>query len=607
MNYYKLRLSLLAIILVLINTKQVNAQACDSVAIAPIIYACKGGTVLLDAKLIGPYPLYSAIWTPGSGLSDATALAPTATLGVTSTSYSVIVKAYKPTNLVVNGDFNLGYTGTDFTSDYWFMPTPTGVSDHDSFAVDTDPSLYSPSFPVITDHSGGGNMLIVDGATDKTKNFWCETIFTQPSTNYVLTYWVNLMNVPSPVIEVTMDGVRINVSTISSPIGTWKKHSFTFLSPGPGGNVTICMRDTNEAGPGNDFAIDDISINELCGTFANTSVIVSDFKPVESFIAKPCKRDAIFFGADSVNPNITSHIWKFGDGGTDTGTSAQHTYSSDGTYTVNYVEIDKYGCTDSATAKVGITTVTNNIHATGDTTVCKGTTVQLHATGGKTYTWDHGTSLNDSTVADPKATPQVPTTYIVNAVDTQGCTGADTVQIGFFPPPTLHITPNTQPVTCANSSIQLFVSGAKKFIWQPGLLCDNNTSSHPIVTPTTTTTFYVYGSDGKGCDATDSITVICLRDSIYIPNAFTPNADGNNDYIFPTSYCDFIFKNFSVFDRWGKLVFSTDKEGDGWDGTYKGEPQPQGVYVYQVRGFKMVGEQVSKSETYIRGNITLLR
>ncbi|MGN6567139.1 MAG: T9SS type B sorting domain-containing protein, partial [Flavipsychrobacter sp.] len=187
-------------------------------------------------------------------------------------------------------------------------------------------------------------------------------------------------------------------------------------------------------------------------------------------------------------------------------------------------------------------------------------------------------------------------------IDSNGCSGSDTVIIKMFPAPHLTITPENPVITCENGSVQLFVSGARKYIWQPGTLMDSNTSSHPIAMPPTSTTFYVMGSDGKGCEGYDSIRVVVLRDSAYMPNAFTPDGDGINDIIYPTPYCDFIFESFNVYNRYGNLMFSTTKYRDGWDGKFNGQPQPTDVYVYYITGYR-----IDRTPVLIKGNITLLR
>ncbi|MBE7178909.1 MAG: gliding motility-associated C-terminal domain-containing protein, partial [Mucilaginibacter polytrichastri] len=88
---------------------------------------------------------------------------------------------------------------------------------------------------------------------------------------------------------------------------------------------------------------------------------------------------------------------------------------------------------------------------------------------------------------------------------------------------------------------------------------------------------------------------------IWVPNAFTPNGDGNNDMAMVFGH-DIKSLTFRVYNQWGQLYFISTQQSLGWDGTYKGVKQPVGVYVYYVEGVMNSGEKVN-----MKGTITLLR
>jgi gliding motility-associated-like protein len=68
---------------------------------------------------------------------------------------------------------------------------------------------------------------------------------------------------------------------------------------------------------------------------------------------------------------------------------------------------------------------------------------------------------------------------------------------------------------------------------------------------------------------------------LHIPNAFTPNSDGNNETIGPVTLgCPITELTFRIYNRWGELVFETSDRSKKWDGYYKGMIQPGGVYIY---------------------------
>src|SRR5690606_24262700 len=88
-----------------------------------------------------------------------------------------------------------------------------------------------------------------------------------------------------------------------------------------------------------------------------------------------------------------------------------------------------------------------------------------------------------------------------------------------------------------------------------------------------------------------------------IPNAFTPDGDGHNDYFFPRALLSENLSRFKmqVFNRWGQVVFETNRpNGRGWDGRLNGEVQPMGVYLYRIEADFSNGRQEQYS-----GNVTL--
>ncbi len=97
----------------------------------------------------------------------------------------------------------------------------------------------------------------------------------------------------------------------------------------------------------------------------------------------------------------------------------------------------------------------------------------------------------------------------------------------------------------------------------------------------------------------DSTTEICNQ---AIPNAFSPNGDGINDMFYPLTICPFEHFEFSIFNRWGELIFKTTNQTDKWDGKYKGSDCTVGVYVYLVT-YKFPLQQTKNAY----GTITLLR
>ena len=136
-------------------------------------------------------------------------------------------------------------------------------------------------------------------------------------------------------------------------------------------------------------------------------------------------------------------------------------------------------------------------------------------------------------------------------------------------------------------------SCADNFSWFPTDGIDNPTIPNPVITPTETMTYsldYNYDDTNNFCIAFDSIriTVVDPEDLdcsiIYLPKAFTPNADGlNDDYGISNPYAVQDLISLEVFDRWGSNLFITEDPFVRWDGAFKGKALNPGVFLYRIR------------------------
>jgi gliding motility-associated-like protein len=88
---------------------------------------------------------------------------------------------------------------------------------------------------------------------------------------------------------------------------------------------------------------------------------------------------------------------------------------------------------------------------------------------------------------------------------------------------------------------------------------------------------------------------------IFIPNAFSPNGDGDNEFFFPVgSNAEFL--EMRIYNRWGELLYTTTDIDAGWDGTFKGKEVPIGVYTWVVHYLDL-----EDKEQIASGNVSLLR
>lgn len=178
------------------------------------------------------------------------------------------------------------------------------------------------------------------------------------------------------------------------------------------------------------------------------------------------------------------------------------------------------------------------------------------------------------------------------------------------PAPTVVAERNTQILLGDETPLTATATqNVNAYTWFPANDLSCSDCPNPIASPEKTTWYTVTVNQGSGCSAIDSVLVEVIANlNLYLPNAFSPNNDGNNDILKLYGNTDRIFTlNFIIFNRWGEKVFeATDIEAavNGWDGTYMGKLLDPGVFAYQLavtykRGIKNPIKQ--------KGSITLIR
>jgi len=274
------------------------------------------------------------------------------------------------------------------------------------------------------------------------------------------------------------------------------------------------------------------------------------------------------------------------------------------TTSYNVTVTDSNFCATSATVVVtvnpqpvfGITPATASI--------CIGDTVTVTASGGDIYSWSPTSGVTDPTAPSTVLSPQATTNYQVSITNST-CKVTDTVQA--------LITVSTKPVVTISKSNDLdcFVgqatlqaTGGSQYTWSPAANLNNPYSASPVASPFATTTYYVQVSKGAGCVAEDSIQLKVLtndENGYNVPSAFTPNGDGHNDCFGVKLWGGIKSIDFSVYNRWGQRIFHTNNPGDCWDGTYNGQQQPPGAFVYQIQANTTCGA------VYRKGTVVLVR
>jgi gliding motility-associated-like protein len=199
--------------------------------------------------------------------------------------------------------------------------------------------------------------------------------------------------------------------------------------------------------------------------------------------------------------------------------------------------------------------------------------------------------------------------FTVVITDSHGCTKTDTVGVSFsnyIPPLDATVSDSTiyegQTVQIIST---VYTNGT--YTWNPPGGLNSTTISNPTATPPVSfITYVVEYVDSNGCENRDSVNirvrnVTCTEPELFIPNAFTPNGDNNNEilYVRGNTIKELLFR---IYNRWGEKVFETNNPGQGWDATYKGKPVMPGVYDYYFEATCFDNNKFFK-----KGNVTVIR
>ncbi len=274
-----------------------------------------------------------------------------------------------------------------------------------------------------------------------------------------------------------------------------------------------------------------------------------------------------------------------------------------GTYMV--IATDAHNCTISASATIH-TLPQLQVAGVADEVPCANAqgTIDVVVAGGSgpfTYSWSTGAVSEDLINVHPG-------TYHVTVKDVNGCPFDTTFEV---------VNTNTFSVSAAGSIttvklgefIQLSAtstgSSQTTFNWSPsfGMSCVN--CPEVTIQPRQSTVFTVVATDVNGCESQDYVSVEVVDDhGLFVPNAFTPNGDGNNDFfqIFGNTAGIHTF-NIMVFNRIGEKIYEASEADFMWDGTYKGEKVPLGVYTYVAKAVFL--DAFSDKSLY--GSVTILR
>jgi gliding motility-associated-like protein len=311
---------------------------------------------------------------------------------------------------------------------------------------------------------------------------------------------------------------------------------------------------------------------------------LSSFNPFPDTLSQCGKNINLDAGA-----NFQTYKWSTGS------TIRNITVTQGGKYTVDAVTADGCKASDSTIVSLVDVNIDNR-----DTTICSLSSLNIGLSSSFThkYRWSTG-DITPSIVVNPTET----TTYYVNATDDiTTCTDSIKVSVEL---PAKGIRYPTQDIIVNRPTELTARNFGKAYLWTPDLQLNSPRLLNPIITPSKQQQYTVKITTDAGCITIDTVLIRVFPDrNIYVPEGFTPDADGRNDRLYPIPVGIREMRTFRIYNRWGTLLFDNKNANinTGWDGTYLGNAQPMESYVWIAEGIDVDGKFIRRS-----GNTILIR
>lgn len=326
--------------------------------------------------------------------------------------------------------------------------------------------------------------------------------------------------------------------------------------------------------------------------------------------------NSIFFKNNSTvaDNSAMTYNWVFSDGPTYQSVDVTRSFSAVGDYTLELTATSPYGCTNKVSYGT-IHILPNGVPDFDWDSVCLNRPVlfrnlsQENGSALVKYDWTFNDGNPDVLIKTPP-----PIVYgaggkkdVTLRLTTLGCendpqTIVKNIQVNV---PAGGIRYRTITVPQGSSHfIRVRDTIGHVYEWTPAIQLSNYNKSYTEFYATADDVEYLINiTDGHTCITTDTILMQVLKKpGFYLPTAFTPNGDGLNDVIRPYLVGMKGLKSFTVFSRWGNVVFFSKTYGEAWDGKFRGEPQASGTYVWVLEFYTNDGKTVTE-----KGTLTLIR
>jgi gliding motility-associated-like protein len=461
----------------------------------------------------------------------------------------------------------------------------------------TNPTICAGfSSPIsVTANPSGGNYLWSNGQTTS-------SILVSPTTTTTYTVSYNL----NGCVSTATSTVTVNQNPVGSIIGDSSLclGETTTLSISP---IMNCVWSTNQTTPSivvtpNVSTVYTATITQTngCSSIITDTVLVHPI-PSTSFISPftTCLGSPSNLQSTSIisQGSISNYLWTYNSTPIGNTSAINYTFPSSGTFLVNLTTTSNQGCSSSISNSIVVypnpivsfsTPVTS-----GCSPFCVNLTDATTVSGSQIIDWVwYANGQQISTFPSPIHCFQSPGIYDIQlqVISLQGCSSVLNVPnyITVHPAPIANFILPTDSVSFQDATLLLSNTSvnSNSYLWNFG---DGETSTemNPIHTWDTVGRLCIeLKSFGiGGCVDSDTQCIRIYNEFyVYIPNTFTPNNDNSNE-IFKVSGIGVKSVQINIFDRWGKQIFRSPVgplDKIWWDGFYRGELCPQGVYIYSI-------------------------
>jgi gliding motility-associated-like protein len=359
-------------------------------------------------------------------------------------------------------------------------------------------------------------------------------------------------------------------ATISNYVGT---QTYTFTPSGPivgAGGLISSMT------PGTNYTV--TTNNGSCSSTASTSFYISEaisFQLNAAVIQPTCGKNNGCISFSTFPTGTYFYTWS----SPLNWTSSSVCDLSPGIYGISIMNSD--GCLIDTT--IILSAEPFNVLETINPASCEasnGSISLVISNGAAPYNYNWSNGANSTNILENVVSGN----YQVTIVDQDGCSVTENYFVPKINSFNFEIFPPYSTVV-QGESIQLTAIGGTSYIWSPSESLSCSDCSNPIAAPTENTTYTIVAENSDGCIDTNYIILSVNEDNFfYVPNAFTPDGNEFNNVFIPfvSNSFDSQSYTFFIFNRWGEIIFESRDISKGWDGTYNGRLQQNGLYTWKI-------------------------